>query len=152
MFFSPPHFHHLPPTVVAVSTTTQAENGRQSMGGHFRLQPQPFSFVVTLFTPSFLFSFLLCAPGTIFMLNSLDALKRCSKTDLYTLFDVAVSAQGLSANCRTHLAASTSGDYKVVEIVGNVEGELGLIMEKGKGLLNRQGAVADFLCSEDQGR
>ncbi|XP_074490691.1 GRAM domain-containing protein 2B isoform X1 [Sebastes fasciatus] len=85
------------------------------------------------------------------MLNSLDALKRCSKTDLYTLFDVAVSAQGLSANCRIHLAASTSGDYKVVEIVGNVEGELGLIMEKGKGLLNRQGAVADFLCSEDQG-
>lgn len=125
-FSHPPHFHHLPPTVIAVSTTTQAETAseRTKLGRVFRAWT-PTSLFLLLFSPS---SFLLCVSGTIYMLSSAGALKRCSKSRPLHPLDLTINAQGVSAKGRTatlrHLAALTSGGYKVLEIVENVEGKL----------------------------
>lgn len=71
MFLSPPHFHHLPPTVIALSIETWAETAseRTKLGRAFQVW-SPTSVFCYSFPSSFSFAFLLCVSGTIFMFSS----------------------------------------------------------------------------------
>lgn len=109
MFLSPPHFHYLPPTVIALSIETWAETAseRTKLGRAFQVW-SPTSVFCYSFPSSFSFAFRLCASGTIFMFSC--SMVNVAVKQTFTPFSFDCQCSGSKCeryNCHAHSFAAS---------------------------------------------